>query len=408
MRHIKRQALQDALQVQSKQCIECGLCTKECQFLQQYGTPKQIADSFDPSSSKVLKMPFECSLCGLCKAVCPVKINPAALFLEMRREAVAQGVQLFPDYSSILNYEKRGSSERYSYYALPENCDTVFFPGCTLSGTRHDKVKGIYEHIQKTIPQLGIVLDCCAKPSHDLGRESHFHTMFHEMENFLQRHGVKEILVACPSCYRVFKDYSEGLQVKTVYEHFAETSLPPSLNIPTTITIHDPCSTRDEQQVHAAIRQLAKSKSLTIDEMNYVGTKTLCCGEGGAVGCVNPDYSASWGIRRKEAAGGSRIITYCAGCAHILDSVNPTSHIIDLLFDPQAALAGETKISKAPWTYLNRLLLKNYFKKRIDAAVSRERTFAGENRNKGTAFKRIGILFALIALIMAVRKSIAI
>ena len=411
-RHIKRQTLLDSLQRKSEKCIECGLCRKECKFLQQYGTPKQIADSFDPSSSKDLKMPFECSLCGLCRAVCPVKINPAAMFLEMRREAIAQGVQLFPDYSIILNYEKRGTSKRYSYYALPENCDTVFFPGCTLAGTRHDKVKGIYEHLRKTIPQLGIVLDCCTKPSHDLGRESHFHSMFHEMENFLQRHGVKKILVACPSCYRVFKDYSEDLRVKTVYEHFAETSLPPSSNIPATITIHDPCSTRDEQQIHAAIRQLAESKLLTIDEMKYVGTKTLCCGEGGTVGCVDPDYSANWGIRRKEAAGKSRIITYCAGCANILGFVHPTSHIIDLFFDPQAALAGKTKIAKTPWTYLNRLLLKSYFKKRIDAAVSRERTFCGENTNKVAAFKPVVILFTLIAfiivaLIIAVRMSIA-
>ncbi|CAK8711760.1 (Fe-S)-binding protein [Candidatus Electrothrix laxa] len=390
--------------MQSEKCIECKICHKECTFLRQYGTPKHIADNFDPSSAKDMKMPFECSLCGLCRAVCPAKINPAALFLEMRREAVAQGVQLFPDYSIILNYEKRGTSQRYSYYALPKNCGTVFFPGCTLAGTRHDKVKGIYEHLQKTIPQLGIVLDCCTKPSHDLGRESHFHSMFNEMNNFLRRHGVKEVLVACPSCYRVFKDYGENLQVKTVYEHFSETSLPPSSsNIPSTITVHDPCCIRDEKQIHVAVRQLAKSKSLTIDEMKYFGTKTLCCGEGGAVGCVSPDHSRNWGIQRKKAAGENRIITYCAGCANILNFVHPTSHILDVFFDPQATLSGKTKISKAPWTYLNRLFLKNYFKKRIDASVSRERTFDGENTNKPVLFKRVAIFLAFIVLIIGVR-----
>ncbi|MCI5139831.1 MAG: hypothetical protein D3922_15810, partial [Candidatus Electrothrix sp. AR1] len=62
--------------------------------------------------------------------------------------------------------------------------------------------------------------------------------------------------------------------------------------------------------------------------------------------------------------------------------------------------------AKAPWTYLNRLLLKSYFKKRIDAAVSRERTFVGENMKKGAALKRVGILFALVAVIIAVRMSI--
>ncbi|MCI5115457.1 MAG: (Fe-S)-binding protein [Candidatus Electrothrix sp. AW1] len=383
MPHIQRQALRDILQIQSANCIECGLCCKQCTFLQQYGTPKHIADRFDPTSSKDLNMPFECSLCGLCRAICPAKINPAAMFLEMRREAVLQGKQLWHDYSRLLSYEKRGVSKRYSYYALPANCDTVFFPGCALSGTRHDKVKDIYEHLQNTIPQLGIVLDCCTKPSHDLGREHFFHSMFYEMQEFLQLHNVKNILVACPSCYQVFQEYGAGLQVKTIYEHLAATVLPLStLHATVTVTVHDPCTTRDEPQIHAAIRQLIRCKSLTIHEMNSCKTQTLCCGEGGAVGCVRSDYSASWGIQRKKAAGNYRIITYCAGCAHLLGNLHPTSHIIDLFFDPQSALAGKTKVAKAPWTYLYRLFLKRYFKKSINAAVSRERTFTGERASQ--------------------------
>ena len=116
------------------------------------------------------------------------------MFLEMRRESVSLGAQNFSDYGVILNYEKRGTSRCYSYYALPENCDTVLFPGCTLPGTRPDKVKGLYDHLQKTIPSLGIVLDCCTKPSHDLGREKHFHAMFSEMKEYLLQHGIKNVL----------------------------------------------------------------------------------------------------------------------------------------------------------------------------------------------------------------------
>ena len=53
----------------------------------------------------------------------------------------------------------------FSYYALPEGCNTVFFPGCTLSGTRSEKVILTYQRLKKSIPSLGIVLDCCTKPS---------------------------------------------------------------------------------------------------------------------------------------------------------------------------------------------------------------------------------------------------
>ncbi|MCB2183279.1 MAG: VTT domain-containing protein [Desulfobulbaceae bacterium] len=400
-----RSELREQLKLHSEKCIECKLCRKECKFLRKYGNPKQIADTYAPSSAKDLALPFECSLCGLCAAVCPVGVNPAAMFLEMRREAVAAGGQDFADYGVILNYEKRGTSRRYSYYALPENCDTVLFPGCALPGTRPDKVKGLFDHLQKTFPALGIVLDCCTKPSHDLGRDSHFHAMFTEMKEYLRQHGVKNVLVACPNCYRVFNEYGSGLHVKTVYEYLADTSLPQTAHIPATVTIHDPCGTRNEKQVHTAIRRLATNKSLTVEEMKHHGPKTICCGEGGSVGCINPAYSRNWGIRRKEEAAGQRILTYCAGCANFLGGLNPTSHILDVLFEPEKALAGQAKVSKAPWTYLNRLRLKSYFKKNINAAVSRERTFSGENRPQGGMLKRLAILSALIGFIIAVRMT---
>lgn len=370
--------LRKELVLQSEKCIDCKLCREECAFLQKYGSPKHIADTYDPASPKDQMMAFECSLCGLCAAVCPVKIDPSAMFLEMRRQAAALGTQDLSDYGAILNYEKRGTSRRYSYYALPEGCDTILFPGCTLPGTLPDKVKALYDHLLKTLPGLGIVLDCCTKPSHDLGREQHFQAMFGEMKDYLLRHGVKNILVACPNCFKIFKQYGGNLQVKTVYEHLAATTLPATATLSGTVTIHDPCATRNEKRIHTDIRRIAAQKSLTVREMKHHGTKTLCCGEGGAVGCVQPGFSKGWGTRRKEEAGGVRILTYCAGCTHFLGSLNPTSHILDLLFEPEATLAGRVKISKAPWTYLNRLRLKSHFKKKIHASVSRERASTGE------------------------------
>jgi len=403
---VSRPQLLQELSIQSEKCIECKLCRRECLFLQKYGSPRHIADTYDPASPKDQMMAFECSLCQLCAAVCPVKINPAAMFLEMRREAVARGAQDFSDFGVIMNYEKRGASKGYSYYGLPANCDAVLFPGCTLPGTRPDKVKGLFDHLRKTIPSLGIVLDCCTKPSHDLGRENHFQAMFGEMKGYLLQHGVKKVLVACPNCYRVFKQYGGSLQVETVYEHLVATSLPQTANIAATITVHDPCGTRNDEQIHAVIRRLAAAKSLTIQEMKHHGVKTICCGEGGSVGCVNADFSRGWGLRRQGEAGGVRILTYCAGCASFLGRLNPTSHILDLLFEPEATLAGRVKISRAPWTYLNRLRLKSYFKKHINAAASRERTFTGEDAARGGAMlKRLVILLALVAVIAAVRMS---
>jgi len=375
---LKRSAgskIEKELKTISDKCINCELCVEECEFLKKYGKPKEIADAFDPLDKKCLTMGFECSLCRLCAAVCPVKIDPAEMFLEMRRETVRQGNGDFSKHKGILNYERRGTSKRYTWYALPEGCDTIFFPGCTLPGTRPDKTIKLYEYMRKQIPALGIVLDCCTKPSHDLGREAYFDAMFGEMNDFLLKSRIQNVYVCCPNCYKVFSRYGKNLSVQTVYEFLAKNGLPSKEQVNQTISIHDPCAVRFEKQIHAAVRELVVKQGLTVKEMPHCRETAYCCGEGGAVECVSSDLSSNWGILRKKETHSGMTIAYCAGCVHHLNLITPTSHILDLLFEPEATLAGKVKVSRSPMTYLNRLKLKHRLKRTVAVSISRERTF---------------------------------
>ena len=76
------------------------------------------------------------------------------------------------------------------------------------------------------------------------------------------------------------------------------------------------------------------------------------------MGFHNPGFARAWGEKRRELTGEDRIVTYCAGCAGFLSRSGKVSHLGDLLFDPEKALAGKSKVSKSPVTYLNRLILK--------------------------------------------------
>ena len=109
-------------------CTGCGVCVAECGFLKLYGSPRAIARAYDPEDPKKNALCFECSLCGLCSAVCPEGIDPKALFLEMRREAVDRGAGTFPEHKGLLAYERTGLSKRFSWYGLPQGCTTIFFP----------------------------------------------------------------------------------------------------------------------------------------------------------------------------------------------------------------------------------------------------------------------------------------
>ncbi len=369
-----RFALRQQLEGIFSGCIMCDLCQKECAFLRKYGKPKDIAGSYDPGKGKHHRMPFECSLCRLCAAVCPVKVNPSDMFLEMRREAVSRGFGTYREHESFLGYERRGTSRRYTHYMLPQGCRTVFFPGCALPGARPGTVLKAFEQLKHNIPDIGIVLDCCTNPSHDLGRESHMTIMFDEMKGYLLDQGVQHVLVACPNCHKIFSRFGAPLSVRTVYEVMAELELPKMPRVSGNVMIHDPCAVRFEEGIHDAVRSLVTAVGLTVEEMVHSRTKTLCCGEGGAVGFLSPELAGTWGQIRKGEVKDKKVITYCAGCVNFLNKITSTAHVLDLILEPEAVLKGKVKASESPVTYFNRLRLKRFLKKNSAGAVTRERS----------------------------------
>ena len=386
-------------------CTNCGDCVKECAFLKKYGTPKALADSYDVTDIQSVRKSFECSLCGLCSVVCPEQLDLDGLFLEMRREAVDRGFGEYSEHNPLVTYERLGTSRRFSLYRLPAGCTTIFFPGCSLSGTRPDGVNKVFSELQKIDSTVGIVFDCCLKPSHTLGREQYVNAMCEEMNQWLVDHGVKEVLVACPNCQVMFDTLGKGLNVRTVWEALAESSFQLE-KVSGTVTVHDPCVIRNSGQVHRAVRTLLQSQGLTVEEMPHSGRTTVCCGKGGAVDMLNPDLAESWGKLRKNEAAGRRIITYCAGCVQALGGHTPTNHLVDVIFSPQKTLAGKKKGAGAPITYLNRLLLKRAYKRKEGISVTRERTFTlDRGQTKKRSFKPLLFLTLLVAVVAGVHLS---
>lgn len=338
-------------------CSECGICRKACSLLTEHGTPKSIADRYNLASPAAQGLAYQCSLCGLCTAVCPEKLDPCRLFLEIRRRCVDDGnFRVFP-YRTILGYELLGNSSLFSWYGLPDGCDTVFFPGCTLPGGRPAATKWLFHQLRWSIPDIGIVFACCATPSHDLGRTGSFHRTFGMIHERLLRSGIRTVVTACPNCTKIFRQYGQGLAVHTVYEYLAGKTATSRLVAAGPITIHDPCALRDDLPSQQAVRRLLGDLGYSFEEMDHSGRRTLCCGEGGSVAAVSPRRAEEWTDLCCGEASGRRVVTYCAGCAGRLGRERPTVHLADLLALPDAAGKGVPKAARAPFTYWNRLVL---------------------------------------------------
>ncbi len=345
-------------------CTACEACVTQCPFLAKYGTPGAIASQVLAGESAV--DPFECSLCNLCGAICPEKLSPADLFLALRRQAMERGAVDLRKYAPLVQYEQRGHSKAFAWYP-PGMVRSVFFPGCTLPGTRPGITWQLFERLRQLDPDLGMVLDCCHKPSHDLGRQGFFLERFQAIRDRLLHLGVAEVLVACPNCYKVFARYGAPLQVTSVFTLLAREAGPAPAPARGQVVVHDPCPLRFEQPIQDAVRTLLAAQGLSVRKTKHTGKKTLCCGEGGAVGLHNPGFAKAWGAKRKQLAQDDRIVTYCAGCAGFLGRLAPVSHLGEVLFEPEKALVGRSRVAKAPLTYLHRLLLKRRLAKLFPA-----------------------------------------
>jgi Fe-S oxidoreductase len=392
-------ALSANIDIILEQCNDCDRCLLECSFLTQYGTPGSIAKKYHSDVEKWAATSYRCSLCGLCSSVCPKKLDPSAMFLEFRRNSVNKGLSHFPEHQRLINYEKKGTSQKYTLYALPENCDTIFFPGCSFAGTRPANTLKTYQYLQNHIDSIGIILDCCTLPSHDLGRQKKFETLFFELKTYLLDHGIHTIIVVCPSCHKIFRNYAPGLTIKTAYESILSKGLdiPPLLS--ETVIVHDPCPARFETETQNAVRSLIKATGLKIIDTPHNKEKTYCCGEGGAVGCLSPDLSMGWTNKRVNESNPHKIITYCAGCVNMLSRKTKVIHVLDLIFDPKKAMSGKARVSGAPLTYLNRLKLKKRLK-HLSKTKTRERVSALKNK-KALTGGRTMVILSIIATITA-------
>jgi hypothetical protein len=307
------------------------------------------------------------------------------MFLEMRRAAVEAGIADLAPYRPLLRYERLGRSDLLSYFALPQGCNTVFFPGCTFSGTRAWAVSILFDHLRAIYPGLGIVLDCCGKPSHDLGLQQRFNSAFAELTDFLSAAGAARVVLACPNCYQVFKNYAPGLEAVTVYELLAEHGLPEAGRTEGGAALHDPCAVRFDTGVQEAVRRLFAHRGVRIREMRHRGERTLCCGEGGAVALRNPALAKRWRSKRWSEAQGCRMLTYCAGCAGFLGRKGRANHVVDLILRPKRTMKGRAHSPSAPFTYLHRWLLKRTFRRKLRPRRSgpRSRVLSSAGRHRG-------------------------
>ena len=147
-------------------------------------------------------------------------------------------------------------------------------------------------------------------------------------------------MVACATCFKVFRDHLPGLNPVSLWELIDEIGIPQSgkSRPDGPLAIHDPCTSRDAPAVQEAVRRLVDRLNIAAEELALGRDHTECCGFGGLMENANPDLAKTMTETRSRRSQ-SDYLAYCAMCRDALAGVGKRSvHLLDLVFpDPDVA-----------------------------------------------------------------------
>ncbi|WP_416044904.1 pyridine nucleotide-disulfide oxidoreductase/dicluster-binding protein [Clostridium tyrobutyricum] len=358
---------------EAKRCLKCQClnCVKICSHLKKYNrVPKKYIREINHNETIVLgnhyanKIINSCTLCGLCKEVCPSCIDMKEIIQETRQSMVERGKMPISAHDFALKDMEFSNSK---YFHMVKNqpgyneVKYVFYPGCQLSASQPEYIEKTYKYLISNIKRgVGIFLGCCGAPADWSGRQD---LMKLNVENIRDKWKAMKkpiFILACSSCCSVFEKYMPEIKYISLWEIMDKRGIPIKNKISKkhVLNIHDACTTRHNNRIHNSIRHIVSDLGYTVEELKYSREKTKCCGYGGLVYFANREQSDEF-VNDRIQESSEDYLVYCAMCKDLFVSKGKkTYHILDLIYSDNIEKVSLKKAPTLSERHKNRILLK--------------------------------------------------
>ena len=289
----------DQAQAEADRCLECQCrqCATECEFLKREGvTPHELAARFKAGYyGEGHRTPYLCSVCDLCKSVCPQELSVGEMCMEIREAMVASGLGPMPGHN-IVRKDQEWSTSDAVVLAQPDphtgRCDRVFFPGCNLSGYSPELVAGVLAYLQEKLPNTGVVLGCCGGPTYLLGDRPGFSKILANFIARVEKLGASELILGCPDCYHTVKHHAPGLRVRALPEVIWEQGAPAHVasQAGSVFSVHDSCKARGRGDGRRASALSSPPRAIASRRWPSHGTRRAAA----ATGAWSPMSTSIW------------------------------------------------------------------------------------------------------------------
>ncbi len=362
------EAAREAARCLQCQCLEC---VKVCEYLNAFGSyPRKYVRQIYNNLSIVMgqrqanKLINSCSLCGLCREVCPEDLHMGLVCKKAREVLVSRGkmppsAHDFPlrdmefsngDQCAFARHQPGTSESRFH-----------FFPGCQLAASAPEHVKSVYALLtRKLVGGVAFMARCCGAPADWSGRKGLFESVQNDFLSQWRDLGRPRLILACSTCYEIFKTHFPQVPVTSLWETLDSLGLPEPAHTGgrEVIAVHDACTTRHEHSIQAAVRNILGRLGWEVEELPLSREKTECCGYGGLMFFANRELARSV-IRRRAQESPRDYVAYCAMCRdYLASSGKRTLHLLDLMFGVSREEAVQRKGPVYSQRHENRVRLK--------------------------------------------------
>ena len=358
--------------VELEACTGCGECRTWCPVHAQdpreavcargkLAALRSLVGSGLPHNEQAafLESLYECSACGQCHVICPVRIDTPELWEQARfaltRAGFARPEAQTRQIGAIREFDnsysrpqaQRGDWADRAWRAgllkrpIPLRRDRaapfLYFAGCTASFD--PPLQPVAVQSARLLQEAGIDFailgpqePCCASKLRRMGDE-HFAAEASRRLGALCSLGDATIVASCAGCFKgLHGDYERvrpgALRVRHLTqlldELIAAGRLPLRHAVPLRVTYHDPCHLGRHSQIYDEPRRILRAvPGLEFIEMERHGAFSACCGMGGGLKLANEGIQHRMGaqrIREAEMIGVQAIVTPCQTCCIGLDN----------------------------------------------------------------------------------------
>lgn len=154
------------------------------------------------------------------------------------------------------------------------------------------------------------------------------------------------IINNCAGCDRRFRSLYEGINTISLWEvldQIEDLELPQYEDL--TVSVHDSCSYRLKPQVHSSLRSILRKMNISIEESEFSGTNSICCGDN-LFGKVPLEQVHEFQKRRAAQMPCDDVVVYCVSCIKSMSYGGKTPrYMMDLVLN-EKTYAKEMDLEK--------------------------------------------------------------